>query len=96
MVGVELLSYSIHQGQTIYQGKSTYQVQVYNVEDDKVEFEEGPVESVYPPNIGVSNFERTEREFRKEYLASLSDDIGCLFYTHDKHRGVTADSVALE
>jgi hypothetical protein len=96
VVGIELMSYSLHQGQTIFQGKSTYRVQVIDVSNGNVAFEEGPVESTFPPNTGVATLDRTERDFRRQYLGVLADDIGSLFYSHDKHADIAQDTYAFE
>ncbi len=84
VVGIDLESFSIFQGQTLYQGKANAVVTVYDCEKKgKRVFEKILPQSVYPPNSGVPTSDRLENDFRREFLAVLADQIARNFYAHD-------------
>ncbi len=97
VVGIDLLSFTIYQGQTLYQGKANVAVKVYDCTDgNKVVFEKELPQSVYPPNAGVETFSKPEAEFRRKFVRVLADQIGRHFYPHDAHADIALDATALD
>ena len=97
VVGIDLESFSIFQGQTLYQGKANATVRVYDCKNGgKMVFEKILPQSVYPPNSGVPTSDRLEAEFRREFVAVLADQIARHFYAHDPHADLAQDATALE
>ncbi len=93
VVGVDLESFSIYQGQTIYQGRASCSVRVYDVKDDgKVVFERNMPQTIYPPSAGVAASEMPETEFRLQFVDVLAEQIGRYFYPHDGHADIGQDS----
>jgi len=96
VVGVDLEEFSLFQGQTLYQGKAQATVRVYDCQQGgKMVFEKILPPSVYPPNSGVPTSDRIESEFRREFIAVLSDQIARHFYAHDPHADLALDAAAL-
>ena len=97
VVGIDLLSFSIYQGQTLYQGKANTAVKVYDLTDgeNKVVFEKELPQLLYPPNTGVETLSRPEPEFRRKFVHILADQIGRHFYPHDRHADFAIDATAL-
>ncbi len=96
VVGIDLESFSIFQGQTLYQGKANAVVAVYDCQKNgKKVFEKILPQSVYPPNTGVPTSERLEGDFRREFVAVLADQIGRHFYSHEPYPDMAQDSAAL-
>ena len=95
VVGVDLESFSLYQGQTLYQGKANAAVRVYDCKKGgKMVFEKTLPQSVYPPNSAVPTSERTEPDFRCEFVGVLADQIARYFFTHDPYADVGQDSTA--
>jgi len=96
VVGVDLETFSLYQGQTLYQGKANATVRVYDCKKGgKVVYEKTLPQSVYPPNSAVATSERTEPEFRAEFVAVLANQIARHFYSHDAFDDVGQDAAAL-
>lgn len=96
VVGIDLQSFSLYQGQTLYQGKADAQVTVIDCKDgDKVVFEKVLPQLIYPPNAAIPTSERPEREFRREFVAVLADQIARHFYAHDAYADYAQDAQAL-
>jgi hypothetical protein len=96
VVGVDLESFSIFQGQTLYQGKANAVVRVYDCRDgNKKVFEKTVPQAVYPPSGGIPTSERQESEFRHEFVMVLADQIARHFYAHDPYADVGLDAAAL-
>lgn len=92
VVAIELESFKLHQGQTLYQGQANVQIRVYDVADGKVVFEKIPRPSVYPPNSAIPASEKQEAQFRREYVGVLADEIARHFYEHDSRATFAIDS----
>ena len=97
VVGIDLQSFTIYQSQVLYQGKANVTLTVYDCTDDgEVVFRKELPQSVYPPNAVVPTSEKQEREFRREYLHILADQIGRHFYAHDRHADCALDATVLD
>jgi len=97
VVGIDLQDFSIYQGQTLYQGKATVALKVYDCSDgSQPVFEKDLPQAVYPPNTGIPTSEKLEVEFRREFVRVLADQIGRHFYTHDAHDDYAVDATALD
>jgi hypothetical protein len=97
VVGIDLESFSIFQGQTVYQGKANAIVAVYDGEKKwKKVFEKVLPQSVYPPNSFVPTSDRLEGDFRREFVAVLADQISRYFYSHEPFPDMAQDSAALK
>ncbi len=92
VVGVDLEGFSIYEGQTLFQGKADYAIQVYDCKKGEVVFERFPPQSVYPPNHVVSTSSMQEPDFRREFIRILADEIGRHFYPHDPRAYFAMDS----
>jgi hypothetical protein len=96
VVGIDLQEFSTYQSQTLYQGKASVSVTVYDCrEDGKVVFEKALPQALYPPNTGIAASDQPERQFRRKFIRVLADQIGRHFYTHDAHADFAQDADAL-
>jgi hypothetical protein len=97
LVGIDLESFSIYQGQTLYQGKANAIVAVYDCQKNgKKVFEKIMPQSVYPPNSGIPTSDRLEGDFRRKFVSVLADQIARHFYSHDPYPDMAQDSDALQ
>jgi len=92
VVGIDLESFSIYQGQTLYQGKADYAINVYDCASGELVFEKHPPRTIYPPNHVVSTTDLQERDFRREFVKVLADQIARHFYSHDPRANFAMDS----
>ena len=99
VVAVDLESFSIYQGQTLYQGKADATIRVFDCTKTgrgKEVFHKNIPQSVYPPSSPMPASDRTEPEFRREFVQVLAGQIARYFYTHDPHDDVGLDAAALK
>lgn len=98
VVGLELEEFSLYQGQTIYQGRATVGIKVYDVKKKG----SGPVYEKtlprfsYPPSGGVATADKSEDQFRREFIALLAERIGRSFYAFDPRDDAALDSLTLD
>jgi hypothetical protein len=96
VVGVDLEGFSLYQGQTLYQGKANATVRVYDChKEGRVVFEKSLPRVVFPPNSAVATSDRTEPEFRKQFIMVLADQIARHFYAHDPYADLGQDATVL-
>jgi hypothetical protein len=97
VVGIDLTSFSLVEGPTLYRGRASLAVKVYDLSKEKsqeVVFEKSLPQAVYPPNLSIPFSERTEPQFRHEFVLVLADQIARHFYAHDQYTDVGLDSRA--
>ena len=84
VVVIEVGAYTIHEGSTLFKGRSDLTVKVFDIEKDGQQvYERGPEEFVFPEN-GRPSLQTSERQFEAFYLARLTDYISNLFIEHDR------------
>jgi hypothetical protein len=99
LVAVDLESFSIYQGQTLYQGKADATIRVFDCSKTgkcKEVFRKSIPQAVYPPNMPVPASDRTEPDFRREFVLVLANQIARHFYAHDPHADLAQDATALK
>jgi hypothetical protein len=96
VVAVDLEGFSLYQGQTLYQGKANATVRVIDCKTGKEVFRKSIPQCVYPPSAPMPASERTEPEFRNEFLGKLADQIGRNFYAHDPYADFGEDARTLK
>jgi len=97
VVGIDLLSFTIYQEQTLYQGKADVAIKVVECTDgEKVVFEKELPQVVYPPNTGIETMSKPESEFRRKFVRVLADQIARHFYPHDPYADFALDATALD
>ena len=93
VVVVEIGSYSIHDGATIYKGNADLTISVYDIEKNgQVSFVHGPDVFAFPEN-GRPAIQTSERKFETFYLARLTEYIARLFVPHDKMEAFAEDAM---
>ena len=91
---IEIGSYSIHEGATIFKGRADLTTTVYDIEKDgQITFSFGPDEYSFPEN-GRAAIQTSDRKFEAFYLARLTDHISKLFVPHDKMESFADDAMS--
>ena len=95
VLAIDLEHFDIYQGQTLYQGRASTTVRVYDCKDGKILFEKTSRQTVYPPNSCVAASEKQASQFRREFLKVLGDQIARVFYSHDPYADMALDATAM-
>ena len=91
VLAVEVGSYTIHEGTTLYKGQSELSVSVHEMETGNILFSQGPDAYVFPTN-GRPAIQTTPRQFEQMYLSKLTTKVSRLFYPHDRLDSVAEDA----
>ncbi len=94
VIGIDMTSFSVLEGQTLYRGRSSVAFKVIDVASGKTLFEKTLPQNVYPPNIALPTSERPEAEFRSEFIKVVAWHIARHFYTHDSYGDNCLDTTA--
>jgi hypothetical protein len=97
VVAVDLESFSLYQGQTLYQGKANATIRVFDCKKGGKEvFRKSIPQCVYPPSAPMPASERTEPEFRNEFVGKLANQIARHFFAHDPYADLGEDAASLK
>ncbi|MBN1589000.1 MAG: hypothetical protein JW888_05760 [Pirellulales bacterium] len=96
VVCIDLLGFSIYQGQTLYRGKASYEVKVVDCHTGEVVFQKSPDQSVWPPNTDVPTQEKQESQFRRQFVGVLAGEIARRFYAYDHRKYFASDPEAFD
>jgi len=83
VVGVDLEEFRLHEGSTLYRGRATAHVRVYDLESGELVFERRVDDFVFPANTAIPASDRSEAEFRGMFLRMLSLRISRLFHAYE-------------
>ena len=93
VIVIEIGSYSIHEGATMYKGNADLTVTVYDIaKNGQVSFADGPDSFSFPEN-GRPAVQTTDRQFESFFLARLTDHISKLFVAYDKMESFADDAM---
>lgn len=96
VVAIEIASYSLNEGSTLFKGRSDVTVTVYDIEKDgQVPFSATPNHFVFPKH-GRPAIQTTERQFEAFYLAQLTTMVANHFIAHDKLESFARDAATIQ
>jgi hypothetical protein len=97
VVGIDLEQFTIHQGQTLLQGRSHVHLTVFDMKDGGKRVWEKPLpQIVFPPNTPIPESDRGEADFRRQYLGEIAGRVSRYFCPHEPDNDITADTKALD
>lgn len=92
VLAIEIGSYSIHEGATMYKGRSDITATVFDVQNGgQVAYVHGPHHFAFPEN-GRPAIQTSDRQFEAVYLAKLTQHITRQFYEHDHLETIAEDA----
>lgn len=92
VLAIEIGSYSIHEGQTMYKGRSDITATVFDInQGGQVAYVHGPNHFAFPQN-GRPAIQTSDRQFEAVYLAKLTQHIARQFHEHDGLETVAEDA----
>jgi hypothetical protein len=95
VVGIDMHSFSIHEGQTLLKGRSKVAVKVFDMtKGGEVVYETPPKEFAWPEN-GARHVTENEDNFRLSYIAILANRVARDFYSYESIEDVALDAQGL-
>lgn len=91
VVAVDVDTFSLQDGSTMYKGRSDVHVVVYDMQSGQQVFSNSPPQIEFPTTAGVPAVSTTEREFRKLFLDTVAGRIARNFYAFDVNEDVARD-----
>jgi hypothetical protein len=80
VVGIDLLTFNLHEGQTLLKGRAKYGVKVYDMKrGGELVYEAAPKEFSWPEN-GARHVTENEANFRTTFIGMLSERVARDFY----------------
>lgn len=95
VLAIEMTNLRLRDGATLYRGRATVTVTVYNVKSGEVEFRKHLDEFTYPETAGQYTSETTETKFRGLYLSVLGSRIGRFFHGYDYSDTIAMDATII-
>jgi hypothetical protein len=93
VVGIDLEQFQLHQGPTLFQGEAMLNVVVVDVKEGNNPVFSEPLSRVrYPPHTPISASEKSEPEFRRQFISVLAEQIGRNFYAHESRVDFASDA----
>jgi hypothetical protein len=93
VVGIDLEEFRMHEGSTLYRGKATAHVRVFDVAEKKVVFEKRFDDFAFPSDSAIPTSDRTETQFRAMFLQILGKRIARCFHSSDSRTIFAEDSL---
>jgi len=93
VVAIELDSFRLYDGMTMYNGHADVSIRVYDVAlDGEVVFRRNPFEFTFPKSAPLASTDMSERQFRRMFMNALARRIAKTFYTYDVRDDFAADN----
>jgi len=83
VVGIDLESFRLHEGSTLYRGRATVNVRVYDVAEKKVVFAKRFDDFSFPTDGAMPVTDRSEAQFRAMFLQILARRVSRCFHAYD-------------
>lgn len=92
VVGIDLLSFNLHEGQTLLRGKAKVGVKVYDMtKAGELVYESSPKEIAWPEN-GARHVTENEANFRTNFIYTLAERISSDFYAVEVGQNIGSDA----
>ena len=91
VVAIDIEAFSVLDGPTLFKGRATVCVRVYDMADKQVEWHKRPPQFIYPTFGSTPMQELPEAEFRNQFVDNLAEQIARYFYPHDRHDDYATD-----
>ena len=86
VVGIDILSFSLHEGNTLYKGRCDVELNVFDMDQGGEVVYSEVLPQVQDPVVlpGRHITDISEAEFRKQFLDTVAEKIAQTFYPHDR------------
>jgi hypothetical protein len=93
VVGIDLEEFRLHEGSTLFRGRATAHVRVYDVAAKKVVFEKRLDDFSFPANTAIPTTDRSEAEFREMFLQIVAQRISRTFHAYESREHFAEESL---
>jgi hypothetical protein len=83
VVGIDLDHFSLHEGSTLYRGRTTIHMQVHDVKEDLIVFDKRMDDFTFPGDSAIPTADQSEQQFRGLFLRILSSRLARCFYAYE-------------
>jgi hypothetical protein len=83
VIGIDLDHFSLHEGSTLYRGRTTTQLRVYDVADGTVAFDKRMDDFVFPADSAIPTADQSEQQFRALFLRILASRLSRCFHAYE-------------
>ena len=83
VVGIDLEQFRMHEGSTLFRGRASAHVRVFDVKKKAVVFEKRIDDFAFPADSAIPTTDRSEAQFRGLFIQVLAQKISRLFYAHE-------------
>lgn len=83
VVGIDLESFRMHEGSTLYRGRANVNVRVYDVAEKKVVFSKRFDDFSFPTDGAMPVTDRSEAQFRAMFIQILARRVSRCFHAYD-------------
>jgi len=96
IVGIDLLSFNLHEGQTLLKGRARVGIKVYDMTkgNGELAYEAAPKEIAWPES-GARHVTENEANFRAIFIHTLAQKIARDFYNYELLEGFAEDAAHL-
>jgi hypothetical protein len=82
VVGIDLISFNIHEGQTLLRGKANVRVRVYDIAKNGEVVDEGEAQEICWPENGARHVTENEAMFKLRFIHTLANRIAREYYDY--------------
>ena len=93
MVGIDLERFRLHEGSTLYRGRATATVRVFDVKTGAVAFEKRIDDFSFPANSGIPSTDQSESQFRAMFLDMLARRVSRCFHAYESRETFAEESL---
>jgi len=83
VIGIDLDHFSLHEGSTLYRGRTTAHMRVYDVTDGSVIFDKRMDDFVFPADSAIPTADQSEQQFRALFLRILAGRLSRCFHAYE-------------
>ena len=95
VIGIDLEQFRMHEGSTLYRGRASAIVSVYDVATKEKVFERRIDDFTYPGAGAVPTTDRSESQFRAMFLQIFGRRVARLFHSHDSRTSFAEENLDL-
>jgi hypothetical protein len=93
VIGIDLEQFRLHEGSTLYRGRASTVVQVYDVAKGERVFEKRIDDYAFPASSAIPTTDRSEIEFRAMFLSMLARQISRSFHAYESREYFAEDGL---
>ena len=95
VVGVDLEGFRLHEGATLYRGRATAHVRVFDVDKKEVVFERRIDDFAFPADSAIPTTDRSEAQFRALFIRQLALKVSRMFHAYESRDVFASENLAM-